>query len=254
MIDPVSLLAEVPEPLRKTLIDEYIGLCRAFTESRWKLTELDAGRFCEAAHCIVSGKLSGSYPSSPTKPANFVAACRALENAPPTPVGDRSLRILIPRLLPAIYEVRNNRGVGHVGGDVNANSMDALLVRQSCAWILAELVRIFHSTTTEIAQRAVEAISQRIHPLVWEVDGIRRVLAPAMKAQDRALALLYSVNDWINIKTLNDWVIYPSKFKQSVLKPLFTKRLIEMNQDRVVITPRGIQHVEDILMKSVAAA
>lgn len=253
MIDPAALLADVPEALRKALIDEYIGLCRAFTESRWKLTELDAGRFCEAAYCIVSGKLSGSYPSGPTKPANFVTACRTLENAPPTPVGDRSLRILIPRLLPAIYEVRNNRGVGHVGGDVDANSMDALLVRQSCAWVLAELVRIFHSTTIDIAQKAVDAISQRTHPLVWEIDGMRRVLDPDMKAQDRALALLYSVNDWIGVKTLNEWVIYPSKFKQSVLRPLFEKRLVEMKTDRVVITPRGIQHVEDFLLKTATA-
>jgi hypothetical protein len=30
---------------------------------------------------------------------------------------------LIPRLLPVWYEVRNNRGVGHVGEDVNRRSL-----------------------------------------------------------------------------------------------------------------------------------
>lgn len=50
--------------------------------------------------------------------------CEALESR----TGSESARLTIPRLLVALYDVRNRRGVGHVSGDVSANHMDAELV------------------------------------------------------------------------------------------------------------------------------
>lgn len=64
----------------------------------------------------------------------------------------RSFQILIPRLLPALYEIRNNRNVGHVGGDVDPNFMDSTAVLGTANWIMAELVRVFHSVSTPEAQ------------------------------------------------------------------------------------------------------
>lgn len=248
MIESDDLLKSIPNGLRDPLREEFIGLCHAFNESRWKLTALDAGRFCEVVFCIVDGALAGNFPSTPTKPANFVTACRALENRPPVAVGDRSLRILIPRLLPSLYEIRNNRDVGHVGGDVKPSQMDAAFVRGACAWIMAELVRIFHNTSTEVAQASVDLIAERTHPLVWELDGTKRVLDPASKAWERALILLYATPGWTAIRDLNAWVIYPSKFRGSVLEPLFRKKLIELGKDKATVTPLGCAYVEKNLL------
>lgn len=253
MIDSIDLLKSIPKGLRDPLLEEFSGLCRAFNEARWKLAALDAGRFCEVAFCIIDGALSGNFPPAPTKPANFVAACRALENRAPVTVGDRSLRILIPRLLPSLYEIRNNRDVGHVGGDVKPNKMDATFVRDACAWITAELVRIFHNTTIELAQASVDLIAERTHPLVWELDGIKRVLDPTFKAWERALVLLYATPGWTDIKKLNAWVIYPSKFRGSVLKPLFDRKLIELGKKEAAITPLGSAYVEQNLLRSFGA-
>ena len=118
------------------------------------------------------------HASSPSKPRDMVAACRALEQTPPnaTRVGDRSLRILIPRVLLPLYEIRNNRGVGHVGGDVDPNFLDATAVYGMTSWVLAELIRVFHNVTTKEAQQTVDALVERKHPLVWQVEGIKRVL------------------------------------------------------------------------------
>jgi hypothetical protein len=49
-------------------------------------------------------------------------------------------------VLVALYQIRNNRGVGDVGGDVDANQMDASYVLHSVHWVMAELVRILHQT------------------------------------------------------------------------------------------------------------
>jgi len=253
MIESNNLLKNVPDGLREPLLQEFAGLCSAFNESRWKLAALDAGRFCEVVYCIIDGALSGTFQPTPTKPANFVTACRALENRPPVSVGDRSLRILIPRLLPSLYEIRNNRDVGHVGGDVKPNKMDASFVRDACASITAELIRIFHNTSTEIAQDTVDLIAERTHPLVWELDGTKRVLDTTLKGWERTLILLYATPGWTTIKQLNAWVIYSSKFRSSVLEPLFQKRLIELGDSKATITPLGSAYVEKNLLKSLGA-
>ena len=82
-----------------------------YLERRWGPSELNGGKFCEAVYSIINGALTGTFPATATKPQSMVHACAALEvPADPNRVGDRSLRILIPRILPVLYEVRNNRG------------------------------------------------------------------------------------------------------------------------------------------------
>lgn len=249
MIDPAQLLAGIPEGLRKPLIEEYRSLCNAYSEGRWKLASLDAGRFCEVAYTIVDGIVSGTYAPSPKKPNDFVGACRAIEKLPAVAIGDRSLRVLIPRLLPALYEVRNNRNVGHVGGDVVANKMDATLVREASTWVVAELVRITHGVSTSDAQDAVDALVERTHPLVWEIDGVKRVLSAGVKISDEVLLLLYSTPGWTKTSDLKAWAHNYANLSR-VLGGLFKKRVIEVRTDKVMITPLGAQFVETKLLKS----
>lgn len=75
-------------------------------------------------------------PSRPQKLRNMVNACRGLETADDS-VFPRSVRIQIPRMLIALNEIRNNRGAGHVGGDVNPNEMDSRVVLEMSKWIMA---------------------------------------------------------------------------------------------------------------------
>ncbi|GGA44623.1 hypothetical protein [Dyella nitratireducens] len=249
MIDPSKLLANIPDSLRDPLIEEYRGICSAYSEGRWKLASLDAGRFCEVAYTIIHGAVSGTFAAAPQKPRNFLAACQAMENMVPVPVGDRSLRILIPRLLPALYEVRNNRNVGHVGGDVVANKMDSSFVREAAAWVVAELVRITHGVSTSDAQDAVDALVERANPLVWEVDGIKRVLSAGVKISDEVLLLLYSTPGWTKTSDLKVWAHNNANINR-VLAGLFGKRLIEVRTDKAMITPLGVKFVETKLLKS----
>src|SRR5690348_5088511 len=122
LIVPKPTLGGLPSGLREELLGEFAKIVGNYAEGRWEPTELDGGRFAEAAYSVCEGLASGSMPLHAHKPKDMVGACRALEKAKNAP---RSVRILIPRMLMALYEVRNNRGVGHVGGDVDSNHMDA---------------------------------------------------------------------------------------------------------------------------------
>jgi hypothetical protein len=207
-------------------------------------------------YTIANGSITGAFASKPAKPPNMVTACRALEQSRPNPhlIGDRSLRILIPRVLLALYEIRNNRGVGHVGGDVDPNFLDATAVVAMVSWVLAELVRIFHGISTIEAQGAVDALTERKHPVIWVVDDIKRVLDPSIKMSDQALLLLHQRPAWVAEADLLRWTEYTSAsmFRTRVLKPLHKKRLIEFDHkgSRARISPTGAKEVEQRILKS----
>lgn len=261
MTQTANALAGLPVGLRTPLLHSYREIARNYAEHRWEPSELNGGKFCEAAYAIIAGAVTGSYPPKVSKPKDMVAACRALEAEPANPqrVGDRSLRILIPRMLLPLYEIRNNRGVGHLGGDVDPNFMDATAVLGMASWILAELVRIFHQVSTEEAQAIVDALVERKTPLIWEISdtNMKRVLDHRMETKDQTLLLLHKKLDWVPEKDLADWIEYSSvsMFRRRVLIPLHKNRLIEYDQPqgRARISPLGIREVEERILRNKAA-
>src|ERR1700729_2865234 len=116
MLNVNTALAPIPTDLREPLITLYQSIVQNFLEQRWQPSELSGGLFSEVVYTILDGHAKGKYASKPSKPKDFVTACRQLESNTHVP---RSFQILIPRMLPALYEVRNNRNVGHTGGDVD---------------------------------------------------------------------------------------------------------------------------------------
>lgn len=248
-VDSTKLLAALPAGLRDPLLDTFREIAANFAEHRWEPSELNGGKFCECVYTILHGAITGKFAASPKKPPNMVDDCRALEKLAPTgKPGDRTLRILIPRLLPTLYEIRNNRGVGHVGGEVDPNFMDATAVYTMASWTLAELVRVFHAVPIKEAQAAVDALVERKIPLIWEAGTARRVLDTALKATEQVLVLLYQSPAWVSENDLFTSVEYStiSAFRGNVLRKLHKSRLIEHDQagQRARISPKGSDFVE----------
>ena len=224
-MNAAQALSAIPKAVRDPLLREYRSLIRNYAEHRWSPSELGGGRFCEIVYTILEGYAKGTYPNQPAKPRNFVVACRKLESNTGVP---RSFQILIPRALPALYEVRNNRGVGHVGGDVDPNHMDATLVVSMCNWIMAELVRVFHNLSIEDAQALVDSIAERRIPLVWQSGKIKRVLDPSLSLKNQILLLICSSPESISTNDLQNWCDYNNR-------GYFLKLLRQMDKDRLVI-------------------
>lgn len=258
MIDPVRALAGLPADLRAELIDSYSGIVRNYVERRWEPSELRGGKFAEVAFSIVNGAVSGSFPARATKPKNMADACRALEGKPANVglIGYKSLRVFIPRALVFLYDVRNQRGVGHVGGDVDPNAMDASAVVAMASWVMAELVRIFHGVNTQEAQDTVDALVERKTPLIWEVetDGMKRVLDPGMIGRDQVLVFLHHSPGWVKAADLCRWVEQKNitQFREKVLTALHKARLVEFDAagDRAKISPAGAADVEQRLLSA----
>lgn len=254
MIEPSTALAAVPSGLRDPLLAEYRSITRNYAEHRWRPSELGGGIFCEIVFTILEGYAAGTYPATPKKPNNFRNACVKLENNTHVP---RSFQILIPRALPALYEVRSNRGVGHAGGDVDPNHMDATLVLAMCNWIMAELVRVFHALPIKDAQALVDSLADRRIPLIWEGGSMRRVLDPTMNLGEQVILLVASKSGAVPVSDLFAWTGYGNRsYFMKTLRAFHGKRWIELSKDESVleILPPGTEQAAQIVARSQANA
>ncbi len=249
MIASFQALAEIPDGLRIPLITEYQSIVQNFMEHRWLPSELSGGRFSEIIYTILDGRAKGKYASVPSKPSNFYSACQKLETNTNVP---RSFQILIPRLLPALYEIRNNRSVGHIGGDVDPNHMDSVAVLSACNWIMGELVRVYHQLPVREAQKIVDALAEVRIPAVWSDGNKKRVLQTNLKLPDQLLLLIATTLPEMIVTDLLAWSEAPSKkYFMKVLRDFHSKRLIEFDQKqgKIQILPPGTKRIEDIIQK-----
>lgn len=240
-----SLFGVLPDTLHEELIKEYQEITTNYYEGKWGPAELSAGRFCEVTYTIIRGRADGTYPPHGSKPKNFTAECRALETETKL---ERGLRLLAVRILPALYEIRNNRDSGHIGGEVNSNAMDASFAMSASSWILSELIRIFHSCTVEDAELAVHQISEIRTPAIWNNGKVRRVLKERVSL-DEKIILLVSSKQHCNFDDLFKWSECSSKsYLRKRVNALHNKRLIEASDmNDIHTTPKSAPLIRKLL-------
>ena len=249
-------LAGVQAQFRKRLIAAYEDLKRDHAEGRYDSAGLAAGKFCEIALRLLQHVVMGSSTPFGTKIANFADECRKLVTSPASSAVE-SLRTVMPRALVFMYTMRNKRGIGHVGGDVEANHIDSATLARLADWTVCELIRVYHGLSLEEAQDLVDTLATRSLPDIWEVAGKKRVLRDGLSASQQVLVLLYvDPSSFVLAEDLCDWVEYsqPSMFKRNVLRPLHKKRLIEFDEESSVVylSPLGVRDVEQSILKTQA--
>lgn len=216
----------VPTQFRGKLLDAYGRLKRDHAEGRYDAAGLAAGKLCEVVLRFLQQVVTGEFTPFGTRVLNFADECRKLEKTAAAS-GVESLRIVIPRGLPFLYTMRNKRGIGHVGGDVEANRIDSATVTRLADWVLCELVRIYHGLSLEEAQDLVDSLAQRELPDIWEVAGKKRVLRKNLSASQQALLLLYSdPSSFVLVEDLCSWV-------------------------DVHLSPLGAREVEDVILAAI---
>jgi hypothetical protein len=196
---------------------------------------------------VLQNELTSSYTPLGTKLGQFDRECSKLEGLPKT-AGVESLRVIIPRALIFLYTLRNKRGIGHEGGDIDANEIDAATAVRVADWCISELIRVVHAISLEEAQALLDAIAEREVPQVWSVTNAKRVLDPSLSYRDQTLLLLYAEQAPIPVEDLFDWVEHPrmSNYRTHVLWPLHRARLIEYDRDTetAILSPTGAARVD----------
>jgi hypothetical protein len=247
-----AALASVPTVFRARLLRAYHGLKRAFVEANYDACGLRAGRFCEVLLRFLQQHLTATFVPFGTRIANFKTSADALEQVP-SATGPDGIRILIPRALSFLYTLRNKRGIGHEGGDVDANEIDASVAVRLADWCMCELIRSYHSLSLEDAQTICDTIAARQLPHIWSVLGKKRVLDTSLSYSSQVLLILYSdPESSVAVEDLIEWTEHSnaSVFRRDVLSVLHKKRYVEWDRETqmVLIGPKGNAHVEASLL------
>lgn len=171
------------------LLDAHAEAKRNYYLGGLRLSEVEGGRFCEAAFRILEQITTGSSTPLGTQ-INTERLINTLSQFPNRAFHD-SVRLHIPRALRLVYDIRNKRDAAHLADGIDPNLQDATLVINTIDWILAELIRLYHNVSADEASKIVNDIVEREAPIVQDFNGFLKVLNPKLQAGDFCLVLLY---------------------------------------------------------------
>jgi hypothetical protein len=250
-----AALANAPAKFRGRIISSYVEVKRRHREAAFGMSldsaGLSAGKFCESVIRLLQHKLTGVSVPFGTHITNYPDACRQLITVDAS-MGPESLRVIIPRALVFLNTMRGKRGIGHVGGDIEANAIDLETVVRMCDWVMCELIRVFHNLPIEDAQAVVDSLATKQVQDIWEVAGKKRVLRRGMNYKQKVMLLLYSQPESAALsEELFEWSEHShmAHFRRDVLKALHKSKFVEYDrtEEIVYLSPLGVSEVESIL-------
>lgn len=243
-----QLSASIDKVLVERLLNSYIEIKQNYYLGKQKPSELDAGHFAEIVIRILQYITNPNHSFTPlgTRLDSFDREVAHFAQLRAADFHD-SLRLHIPRALQAIYGIRSRRGVAHVGGDVSPNSSDSTFVIATCDWIMAELIRLYYTSSLEEAQKLVNSIAERKVPIIQDFSGYLKVLNPKLSVPNKILALLYYRGEQgASTKELRNWVKTksPSHIPTTLANLEHEKGYVHRNNSQCFITRTGIRFVE----------
>lgn len=250
-----NALTNIKEPYRKKIRDGYLDFKKAIRLSSanrdYTSAGIKAGIFCEIVLRYLQDQCGLSVTSFDQQIHNFGNECRAIIESKASVVD--GIKKIIPRVLVMIYSMRGNRGIGHVGGDVDANQIDSGIISKGVDWIMAEIIRVYHKIPLEDAQSLIDSMAEKSIPAIWPVNGKKRVLIKGLSAVDQTLIILYtSIDSAVLVEDLNEWIEYGSvnRFKNDIARRIHARRLAEFDVENnaLIISPIGISEAEKILL------
>ncbi len=240
-----KIFSDMPGDLIENLEKHFLEIIKNYKENRWEPSELNGAKFSEVIFRILEWHTNNNYTPFGNKINPFNDKLKQFKNKTNF---SNSIRFHIPKMLAVIYSLRNDRGIGHVGGDVNPNHMDSAAIVYMSKWILAEMIRIFHTLSISEAHELVEKIVEKEIPIVWAVFNKKRVLNTNLNFDNKTLVLLFSeYPKKVKEKDLFSWVEHSnlSTYKK-IIKNLHKERFIEYDKtsSSIIISPLGIKRVE----------
>ena len=240
-----QLESQLPSKLVNELLEAHSEAKRNYYLGGLRLSEVEGGRFCEAAFRLLEQITQGKFtPLGTTLDSETIIRDLAkLPKASHPP----AIRIHIPRALRLVYDIRNQRDVAHLADGIDPNLQDATMVISVLDWVLAEFIRLYHQVTANTAQQIVNEIVTRTAPVIQDFNGFLKVLKPNLATSDHILVLLYNRgNQGATFKEIEMWA--RPKMRANLGRTLRTlvdsKDLLHFDETKYFITQLGQREVE----------
>jgi hypothetical protein len=240
-----QLSSSLPPKLIDELLEAHSEAKRNLYLGGLRLSEVEGGRFCEAAFRLLEQITKVSFTPL-GKQLDTEKLILFLANLPSASHPD-AIRIHIPRALRLVYDIRNKRDAAHLADGIDPNLQDALLVCSVIDWVLAEFIRLYHNVTADVAHQLVNQIVTRAVPVVQDFNGFLKVLKPNLAVSDHCLVLLYHRgNQGATFDEMINWVRPSMRTNLGRTLSILAdgKDLIHFNGNTYFITFLGQKQVE----------
>ncbi len=238
----------LPADLAAKLVEQYVRLkMRAWAGDHEGVQET-SGKVAE--HILrATQHLAGQTPVPlRTEIRDMQEETRKLERLPRTQAND-SLRIVLPRMIAALYTLRNKRGGGHTASEVDPARADALTAERMADWMMAEVLRLGNKMPPDQAEAVIAALVERRIPAVYTSGSYRRVLRRDLKPEQDVMVLLYSAAEGATMTDLQAWSGIPRSSLGRYVDRLENQRLVRSEKNgrvrRVFLLPTGERYVEE---------
>lgn len=232
-----KLVDELLAAYQDTKHNFYIGGLR--------LSEVEGGRFCEAAFRILEQVTTGRFTAL-NQPLDSEKLIKQLVNLDKAAHSD-SIRIHIPRALRVVYDIRNKRDAAHLADGIDPNLQDATLIVAIIDWVLAEVVRIYHGVSASETQAIIESLVTRKVPAIEDFNGFLKVLRPNFQAGEVVLLVLYGRGKaGARYEEIESWVQprMRANLRRTLNRLVDDQAYIHFANYLYVLTKRGIAEVE----------
>lgn len=244
-----AIEAQLSQSLDAKLVKELLGAYdeskRNFYLGHHRPTEVEGGRFCEAAFRLLEQITTGSFTPL-GKQLDTTKLIRQLEQLATASHVD-SVRLHIPRALRMVYDIRNKRDAAHLADGIDPNLQDSTLVISTLDWILAEFLRLRHNIPADEAQKIVDSVVTRVAPVIQEFGDFLKVLRSDLRVSEMCLVLLYHRgSDGATFEELSEWV-RPSmraNLQRTLNGLLDDKAFVHLAAGKYKITRTGQREVE----------
>ena len=167
--------------LVKDLVNSYVDVKDNHVKGDDESAISKAGKFVENVFRILKFILNGKILPE-IKQWDFNDISEDLRNANSTKFPE-SVRILIPKIaLSLIYEPRNKSGAVHQK-PINPDFIDGKLVVGACDWIIAEILRIYHTRDTDAVNKLIQNVVKDYIPVIQKV-GDEKFVNAKVEAKD----------------------------------------------------------------------
>ncbi|WP_456397555.1 hypothetical protein [Desulfurobacterium sp.] len=234
--------------INASLLNKQLEIYRKIKESFWLGKDEECmekvGKFVEITIRTLEYITSGRYTSIESD-LKVSETLKKFENLPKQDFPE-SIRILIPRVLYSLYTFRSKRGGAHIK-EVNPNHIDATYVVSACDWIMAELIRLYHTNEEKEIQKIINSIVDRNVPILEEFGGDLKILDPSFSVPDKILIILYKKHPYpVSTDDLKRWIKTKSPTHiNTALRRLDDNGLVYRKNKENIITKQGIAYVED---------
>ena len=160
-----DLSSEIDPTIVNDLVEAYEELVSEHRAGNLEIALAKAGRFVENTLRAIE-YIRTSVCLKEIK--SVLTTVRKIENDSALP---ESLRLLIPRVVYGMmYGLRSKRDAVHVK-EIDPRHIDAFLCVSAASWVMAELLRLYHSSDEADVTHCMLALSRTSIPYIESING-----------------------------------------------------------------------------------